>query len=53
MISFGRPYICNPDLAERIINGLEIDTSRNWATYFRGPKKENLGAKGYTDYPFY
>ena len=47
-ISFGRLYISNPDLAERIIGGLEIN--RNWdlATFYG-----RFGAKGYTDYPFY
>ena len=45
-ISFGRPYISNPDLAERIKAGAEWapnkDVPKSW--YFPGPA-------GYTDYP--
>ena len=43
-ISFGRPFISNPDLVERLKAGaplIEGDTH----TYYRG------GASGYTDYP--
>jgi N-ethylmaleimide reductase len=43
-ISFGRPYISNPDLVERLRNGTELakDNFRTW--YSPGPE-------GYTDYP--
>ena len=45
-ISFGRPYISNPDLAERIRVGAEwapnVDAPKSW--YWPGPK-------GYIDYP--
>jgi N-ethylmaleimide reductase len=44
MIAFGRPFIANPDLVER----LRIDAplaQGDQATYYGG------GAKGYTDYP--
>ncbi len=43
-ISFGRPYISNPDLAERLRDGTEIapDNFRTWYS---------PGAEGYTDYP--
>ncbi len=43
-ISFGRPYISNPDLVERLRDGVEItpDNFRTW--YSEGPE-------GYTDYP--
>ncbi|PKB14733.1 2,4-dienoyl-CoA reductase-like NADH-dependent reductase (Old Yellow Enzyme family) [Novosphingobium kunmingense] len=45
-ISFGRPYISNPDLAWRIRNGAEwapnVDVPRSW--YLPGPQ-------GYVDYP--
>ncbi len=51
MISFGRSYVCNPDLAERILNKQEISNTFNWYTAFRGMKGENLGPVGYTDYP--
>ena len=45
-VSFGRPYISNPDLAERIRGGAEwaanVDAPQSW--YLPGPK-------GYIDYP--
>ena len=43
-ISFGRPYIGNPDLAERLRTGAEI-TPDNFRTWY------SPGAVGYTDYP--
>jgi N-ethylmaleimide reductase len=44
-ISFGRPYISNPDLVERLQSGgaLAPDNFKTW--YSPGPE-------GYTDYPF-
>lgn len=48
-ISFGRLYISNPDLAERIINGWELNWKWDMATFY----DTKSGAKGYTDYPFY
>lgn len=53
LASFGRFYISNPDLAERIINNQEINTNFDYYTAFRGQNGENLGEKGYTDYPTY
>lgn len=45
-ISFGRPYISNPDLAWRIRNGVE------WAPNVRVPQSWYLpGPEGYIDYP--
>lgn len=45
-ISFGRPYISNPDLAERIRIGAE------WAPNLNVPKSWYLpGPEGYIDYP--
>jgi 2,4-dienoyl-CoA reductase-like NADH-dependent reductase (Old Yellow Enzyme family) len=45
-ISFGRPYISNPDLATRIKAGAE------WAPNVNVPKSWYLpGPEGYTDYP--
>ncbi len=45
-VSFGRPYITNPDLAERIRSGAPLapnaDQGNSWYT---------RGAEGYTDYP--
>lgn len=44
-IAFGRLYISNPDLAERIKAGVAL-TPYNRATFYGGAEK------GYTDYPF-
>ena len=44
-ISFGRPYISNPDLAERLRTGAELAPD-NFKTWY------SMGAEGYTDYPF-
>ena len=45
-ISFGRPYISNPDLAERIRHGAE------WAPNVNVPQSWYLpGPAGYIDYP--
>jgi 2,4-dienoyl-CoA reductase-like NADH-dependent reductase (Old Yellow Enzyme family) len=46
-IVFGRLYITNPDLAERIINKKEINNNKDMSTYYTGEEK------GYTDYPTY
>ena len=46
MIGFGRPYVANPDLPERIKNNWEWSTHHP-ETLFGG------GAKGLTDYPRY
>ncbi|MEQ1550937.1 alkene reductase [Sphingorhabdus sp.] len=43
-ISFGRPYISNPDLVERLRSGAEIAPD-NFKTWY------SPGAEGYTDYP--
>jgi N-ethylmaleimide reductase len=43
-ISFGRPYISNPDLVERLRSGAEL-TPDNYRTWY------SPGAEGYTDYP--
>lgn len=45
LISFGRPYIANPDLLERLRTGAPLNTPDRM-TFFGG------GAHGYTDYPF-
>lgn len=44
-ISFGRPYIGNPDLVERLRIGAEL-TPDNYKTWY------SPGTEGYTDYPF-
>jgi N-ethylmaleimide reductase len=46
LISFGRPYITNPDLVERFRNGwplAELAPMSDWVA--------PIGAKGYTDFP--
>ncbi len=43
-ISFGRPYISNPDLVERLRTGAAL-TPDNYKTWYAP------GAEGYTDYP--
>ncbi|GAB3447049.1 alkene reductase [Insolitispirillum peregrinum] len=45
MVGFGRPYISNPDLAERLRDGVALNSAADRTTYFGG------GAAGYTDYP--
>lgn len=44
MVSFGRPFIANPDLVERFAEGVPLATP-DAATFYGG------GAHGYTDYP--
>jgi N-ethylmaleimide reductase len=44
LVAFGRPFIANPDLVERLRKGKALaEGDRN--TWYGG------GAKGYTDYP--
>jgi N-ethylmaleimide reductase len=43
-ISFGRPYISNPDLVDRLRTGAEL-TPDNYRTWY------SPGPEGYTDYP--
>jgi N-ethylmaleimide reductase len=44
LVAFGRPYIANPDLVERLKAGAPLNTPDK-TTFYGG------GAKGYTDYP--
>jgi N-ethylmaleimide reductase len=44
MVAFGRPYIANPDLVERIANGAAL-AEIDWTTVY------GAGPQGYTDYP--
>jgi N-ethylmaleimide reductase len=46
-IVFGRLYISNPDLAQRLINNQELNTNFNIKGFYGG------GVEGYTDYPTY
>jgi len=43
-IAFGRPFISNPDLVERLRVGAPL-TPDNMATWY------SQGSEGYTDYP--
>ena len=44
MIAFGRPYIANPDLVERLETGAPL-APVDWSTVYAA------GPQGYTDYP--
>ncbi len=44
LVAFGKPYIANPDLVERLRRDAPLNQPDN-ATFYGG------GAKGYTDYP--
>jgi len=44
LVSFGAPYIANPDLVERFQHGLAL-AQADEETYYQG------GERGYTDYP--
>lgn len=46
MISFGRPYISNPDLVNRFANDLPLAPESDVADWYTP-----AGAKGYTDFP--
>lgn len=46
LVAFGKPYISNPDLAERMQNGWPLATF-DQTTFYGGEEK------GYTDYPAY
>lgn len=50
MVSFGRPFISNPDLVERFDKGIDLNPPAEMADYYSAPGT-NLGAKGYTTYP--
>ena len=45
LISFGRPFISNPDLVERFANGWELNPTADMNTWY------SFDAQGYTDYP--
>lgn len=47
LITFGRPFINNPDLVERITNGWPLSKDLDMSTFY------SPGEKGYTDYPTY
>ena len=47
LISFGRPYISNPDLVERFAHGWPLNPPAEMSTWY------SFDAVGYTDYPCY
>jgi N-ethylmaleimide reductase len=47
LIAFGRPYISNPDLAERFANGWPLAAESDMASWYSC----DLGAEGYTSFP--
>lgn len=54
LVAFGRQYMSNPDLAERIANGWPLVDAPAWdyGSYY-GYSDPALNPKGYTDYPAY
>ena len=48
-VSFGRPYISTPDLAERFQQNLPLNPDASYAVYWDSSK----GAEGYIDFPAY
>jgi N-ethylmaleimide reductase len=47
LIAFGKPFINNPDLVSRFINGQPLSDNLDFSTFY------TPGEKGYTDYPVY
>lgn len=47
LIAFGRPYITNPDLAERFAHGWPLNPSEDMSLWY------TPGPEGYTDYALY
>jgi 2,4-dienoyl-CoA reductase-like NADH-dependent reductase (Old Yellow Enzyme family) len=46
LVAFGRPYISNPDLVERLAAGLPLAPDADMSTWY-----SPTGAKGYNDFP--
>jgi N-ethylmaleimide reductase len=47
LIAFGKPFISNPDLVERMQNNYPVNTEWDVNTFY------SSGPKGYTDYSPY
>lgn len=47
LIAFGRPFLSNPDLVERIANDWELNPPAEMQVW------SSTGAEGYTDFPFH
>ena len=48
LIAFGRPYISNPDLVDRIRNGWPLAEPADMSAWYAP-----TGAQGYSDFPPY
>ena len=48
LVAFGRPYISNPDLAERFQNGWPLNPPAEQSTWYGA-----TGGEGYTDFPVF
>jgi N-ethylmaleimide reductase len=48
LVSFGRPYIANPDLVERFTNNWPLAPEAEYQYWW-----QPIGAKGYSDWPMY
>jgi 2,4-dienoyl-CoA reductase-like NADH-dependent reductase (Old Yellow Enzyme family) len=46
LVAFGRPYISNPDLVERLRHGWPLAEPAEMAAWY-----SPTGARGYTDFP--
>jgi len=42
LASFGKWYVSNPDLAERVVSNLEVNKKFDFMTLFRGMNGENF-----------
>jgi N-ethylmaleimide reductase len=49
LVAIGRPYISNPDLADRFINNWPLNPDAEYQDWWAAGKM----TKGYTDFPFY
>ena len=47
LVAFGKPFISNPDLVNRMENDLQINLNYDMKTFY------SPGEAGYTDYPVY
>jgi N-ethylmaleimide reductase len=47
LIAIGRPFINNPDIVERFVNGWSLSKELDMSTFY------SPGEKGYTDYPIH
>ncbi|MEI6436461.1 MAG: alkene reductase [Bacteroidota bacterium] len=47
LIAFGRPFINNPDLVDRMIHNYPLSSNLDFNTFYAS------GVEGYTDYPVY